>query len=79
MLSYITTQLYTNIMIVQTEFFAYDIWELTSGLGGLMGVFLGWSFLYIIVQVQNLSNRVCIMHEKIRCCIKKKDILDAII
>ena len=29
---------YTDI--VQTEFFTYDIWELTSGLGGLMGVFL---------------------------------------
>lgn len=41
----------TSSFTHQTEFYAYDIWELTSGLGGLMGIFLGWSFLFVIVQI----------------------------
>ena len=43
----VKTSSYTH----QTEFYAYDIWELISGLGGLMGIFLGWSFLFVIVQI----------------------------
>ena len=44
----------------QTEFFAYDIWDLTAGLGGLMGIFLGWSFLYIIIQLYMVLENTCI-------------------
>ena len=32
----------------QIEFFAFDIWDLTSGIGGLMGLFVGGSFLSLI-------------------------------
>ena len=37
----------TSSFTRQDEFYAYDIWDLTSGLGGLMGLFIGWSFLSI--------------------------------
>ena len=51
----------TSSFIKQTEFYAYDIWDLTSGLGGLMGLFIGWSFLSIIFLLyQGLENIVVI-------------------
>ena len=48
----------TSSFIQQTEFYAYDIWNLTSGLGGLMGLFIGWSFLSIIFLVYRTTERV---------------------
>ena len=48
----------TSSFITQTEFYAYDIWNLTSGLGGLMGLFIGWSFLSIIFLVYRTTERV---------------------
>ncbi|XP_023331127.1 uncharacterized protein LOC111703419 [Eurytemora carolleeae] len=38
----------TSSFISQNEFFAFDIWDLTSGIGGLMGLFVGGSFLSLI-------------------------------
>lgn len=50
----------TSSFVDQTEFEAYDIFELISGLGGLMGIFLGWSFLFLIVQIYQAGEVFCI-------------------
>ena len=47
----------------QDEFYAYDIWDLTSGLGGLMGLFIGWSFLSILFLVYGLLENMLML-----CC-----------
>jgi len=41
----------TSSFIHQSEFFAFDEGELASGLGGFMGIFLGWSFLSVLGKV----------------------------
>jgi len=41
----------TSSYIHQTEFYAYDVGELASGLGGFMGIFLGWSFLSMMAKI----------------------------
>ena len=46
----------TSSFTRQDEFYAYDIWDLTSGLGGLMGLFIGWSFLSIIFLMLGLAD-----------------------
>ena len=48
----------TSSFTRQDEFYAYDIWDLTSGLGGLMGLFIGWSFLSIFVSFVDLSKNI---------------------
>ena len=48
----------TSSFTRQDEFYAYDIWDLTSGLGGLMGLFIGWSFLSIFVSFVDLSKKL---------------------
>ena len=53
----------------KTEFLTYDIWELTSGLGGLLGLFVGTSFLGIIFGLQNITEKLFLIvkyqHSKI--------------
>ena len=51
----------------QDEFYAYDIWDLTSGLGGLMGLFIGWSFLSIMFLVYGLLENMLML-----CCDRKQ-------
>lgn len=48
----------TSSFTSQDEFYAYDIWDLTSGIGGLMGLFIGWSFLSIIFLFYGLAERI---------------------
>ena len=59
----------TSSFTHQTEFYAYDIWELTSGLGGLMGIFLGWSFLFVIVQIYQAGEDFVL-----KFCIKEDEV-----
>ena len=53
--------------LCQDEFYAYDIWDLTSGLGGLMGLFIGWSFLSIMFLVYGLLENMLML-----CCDRKQ-------
>ena len=48
----------TSSFTRQDEFYAYDIWDLTSGLGGLMGLFIGWSFLSIFFSFIDLFRKM---------------------
>ena len=61
----------TSSFTRQDEFYAYDIWDLTSGLGGLMGLFIGWSFLSIIFLLYELSERMIVL-----CCNRQDKVYD---
>ena len=45
----------------EQEFLNYDIWDLTSGLGGLLGLFIGTSFLGIIFTLVETVGKLGIL------------------
>ena len=51
----------TSSFTRQDEVYAYDNWDLTSGLGGLMGLFIGWSFLSIIFLMLGLAENMIVL------------------
>ena len=51
----------TSSFTRQDEVYAYDNWDLTSGLGGLMGLFISWSFLSIIFLMLGLAENMIVL------------------
>ena len=54
----------TSSFTRQDEFYAYDIWDLTSSLGGLMGLFIGWSFLSILYLAHETLHKLSVVAMK---------------
>ena len=54
----------TSSFTRQDEFYAYDIWDLTSSLGGLMGLFIGWSFLSILYLAHETLHKLTVVAMK---------------
>ena len=55
----------TSSFTSQDEFYAFDKWDLTSSLGGLMGLFIGCSFLSICFLIHDsLRTVVLLFREK---------------
>ena len=51
----------TSSFTSQDEFYAFDKWDLTSSLGGLMGLFIGWSFLSICFLIHDSLRTVALL------------------
>ena len=49
------------------EFWVYDVWDLTSGLGGLLGLFIGTSFIGILFAILNFIEKLYVIFEKRFC------------
>ena len=49
----------------QYEFYAFDIWDLTSSLGGLIGLFIGWSFLSICFLIHDSLRNIVLTFQRV--------------
>ena len=55
----------TSSFTSQDEFYAFDIWDLTSSLGGLIGLFIGWSFLSICFLIHDSLRNIVLTFQRV--------------